>query len=90
MYRHIRDLREDNDLKQWQLARYLRCSQRSYSDYENGRTSIPPRILIELSRLYGTSVDYLLGLTNQKEPHPRCLEEQQKPWKPVLSSVKDQ
>ena len=59
MYKNIRDLREDHDLKQRQLAKYLRCSQRSYSDYENGRTRVPPNILIELSRFYGTSVDYL-------------------------------
>lgn len=74
MYRHIRDLREDHDLKQRQLAAHLKCSQRSYSDYENGKTRVPPDILIELSRFYGTSVDYLLDLTNEKAPYPRCDE----------------
>jgi len=71
MYRHIRDLREDSDLKQREVARHLGCSQRSYSDYENGRTRLPPDVLIELSKLYGTSVDYLLDLTNEKTPYPR-------------------
>ena len=75
MYKNIRDLREDHDLKQRQLAKYLRCSQRSYSDYENGRTRVPPNILIELSRFYGTSVDYLFGLTDEKAPYPRCAKE---------------
>lgn len=74
MYRHIRDLREDHDLKQRQLADYLGCSQRSYSDYENGKTRVPPDILIELSRFYRTSVDYLLGLTDEKAPYPRNSE----------------
>jgi len=71
VYRHIRDLREDSDLKQRQLAAHLRCSQKSYSDYETGKTRIPPDILIELSRFYGTSVDYLLDLTNERKPYPR-------------------
>ncbi|MFG6331515.1 MAG: helix-turn-helix domain-containing protein [Lachnospiraceae bacterium] len=74
MYRHIRDLREDHDLKQREVAVYLGCSQRSYSDYENGKTRVPPDILIELSRLYGTSVDYLLDLTDVKTPYPRSRE----------------
>ena len=70
----IRDLREDHDLKQREVAVYLGCSQRSYSDYENGKTRVPPDILIELSRLYGTSVDYLLDLTDVKTPYPRSRE----------------
>lgn len=79
MYRHIRDLREDKDLKQRQLAAYLGCSQRSYSDYERGITSIPVNILIELSKFYGTSVDYLLDLTDDKEPYPKNFEKQERP-----------
>ena len=71
MYRHIRDLREDHDLKQRELAEHLGCSHRTYSDYENGRTRVPPDVLIELSRFYGTSVDYLLGLTKERMPYPR-------------------
>ncbi len=76
MYKHIRELREDNDLKQWQLAKRLGCSQRSYSDYENGKTRVPPDVLVELSRFYQTSVDYLLDLTNEKKPYPRADEKQ--------------
>lgn len=81
MYRHIKELRKENGLKQWQIAGYLKCNQRSYSDYENGRTRVPADVLIELSKFYGTSVDYLLDLTNEKEPHVRRGEKQKRPRK---------
>lgn len=64
MYRRIRDLREDRDLKQRELAEYLNCSQRVYSNYELGQRDIPTDVLIRLSSLYQVSVDYLLGLTS--------------------------
>ena len=64
MYQRIRDLREDHDLKQRQLAEILNCSQRVYSNYELGQRDIPTDILIKLSSFYNVSVDYLLGLTN--------------------------
>jgi transcriptional regulator with XRE-family HTH domain len=64
MYQRIRDLREDNDLKQRQLADFLNCSQQVYSNYELGQRDIPTDILIKLSEFYGVSVDYLLGLTS--------------------------
>ena len=64
MYQKIRDLREDQDLKQRHLAEYLNCSQQVYSNYELGQRDIPTDILIKLSEFYGVSVDYLLGLTN--------------------------
>lgn len=64
MYRRIRDLREDNDLKQRQLAEYLNCSQQVYSNYELGQRDIPTDILIRLSQFYHVSVDYILGLTD--------------------------
>ena len=64
MYRRIRDLREDNDLKQRQVAEYLHCSQQVYSNYELGQRDIPTDVLVKLSRLYNVSTDYLLGLTN--------------------------
>jgi len=64
MYRRIRDLREDRDLKQRQLAEYLNCSQQVYSNYELGQRDIPTDVLIRLSQFYDVSVDYLLGLTN--------------------------
>ena len=61
-YRRIRDLREDNDLTQKDLARALNCSQQSYSYYELGKRDIPTDVLIKLSRFYRVSVDYILGL----------------------------
>lgn len=64
MYQRLRDLREDHDLKQRQVAEYLRCSQQVYSNYELGQRDIPTDILILLSDFYKVSVDYLLGLTN--------------------------
>ncbi len=64
MYRRIRDLREDKDLTQKQLAKELNCSQQVYSNYELGQRDIPTYILIKLSRFYQVSTDYILGLTN--------------------------
>lgn len=64
MYQRIRDLREDRDLKQRQLAEHLNCSQQVYSNYELGQRDIPTDVLIKLSAFYNVSVDYLLGLTN--------------------------
>lgn len=64
MYRRLRDLREDHDLKQRQVAEILRCSQQVYSNYELGQRDIPTDVLIRLSDFYKVSVDYLLGLTN--------------------------
>ena len=63
MYQRIKDLREDRDLKQRQLAEFLNCSQQVYSNYELGQRDIPTDVLIRLSDFYGVSVDYLLGLT---------------------------
>lgn len=64
MFRRLRDLREDHDLKQRQVAEVLRCSQQVYSNYELGQRDIPTDVLIRLSDFYKVSVDYLLGLTN--------------------------
>lgn len=64
MYRRIRDLREDHDLTQSQLANILNCSQQVYSNYELGQRDIPTDILIKLSRYYKVSVDYILELTD--------------------------
>ena len=64
MYQRIRDLREDHDLKQREVAEHLNCSQRVYSNYELGQRDIPTEILIRLSNFYQVSVDYILGLTN--------------------------
>ena len=66
MYRRIRDLREDKDLKQKDLAKHLGCSQTTYSDYETGKIHVPLETLIEQ-----TSVDYLLYLTDERKTYPR-------------------
>ena len=70
MYQRIRDLREDRDLTQMNMGKVLFCSQRVYSKYERGEADVPTRILIELAQFHGTSVDYLLGLTDEKNPYP--------------------
>lgn len=63
-YKRIRDLREDKDLTQKQLAEYLNVSQKSYSRYERGERTIDPEILSKLATLYDTSVDYLIERTD--------------------------
>lgn len=67
----FRDLREDRDLKQKDLAAYLKVHQTTYSDYELGRLNVPVTVLHELADYYGVSVDYLLGRTKNKEPYPK-------------------
>ncbi len=71
-YQRIRDLREDSDLTQAQIANVLNCSQQVYSNYELGQRSIPPEILIALAQFHHTSVDYLLALTDVKAPYPKA------------------
>lgn len=64
MYKRIRDLREDHDLTQKQLAKELNCSQQVYSNYELGQRDIPTDILKKLSDFYNVSADYILEITN--------------------------
>lgn len=71
MYRRIRDLREDRDLFQKDLAKFLNCSQVCYSHYEIGKRDIPTEVLIKLAEFYNTSTDYLLGRTDEKKPYPK-------------------
>jgi transcriptional regulator with XRE-family HTH domain len=71
MFNRIRNLREDKDLTQKKLSTILHCSQQVYSNYELGQRDIPTDILIRLARFYGTSIDYLLGETDRKEPYPK-------------------
>ena len=71
MYPRIRDLREDHDLNQTQVAKMLGMSQTGYSKYETGENDIPTAVLIKLARYYKTSVDYLLGETDDPKPHRR-------------------
>ena len=66
MYRRIRDLREDSDLNQTQVAKILDMSQTGYSKYETGENDVPTTILLKLADFYGTSVDYILGRTDKK------------------------
>lgn len=69
MYPRIRNLREDKDMSQTKLAKLLGMSQTGYSKYETGENDIPTNILIKLAQLHETSVDYLLGLTDEKKPY---------------------
>ena len=71
MFKRIRDLREDRDLTQTQVAQMLRMSQTGYSKYETGENDIPTAVLITLARFYNTSVDYLLGETDKQERYPK-------------------
>lgn len=71
MYVNIRNLREDSDLLQKDLAEYLNCSQVCYSRYERGSRDIPTDILIKLASFYNTSTDYLLGQTKKKAPYSK-------------------
>ncbi len=65
MYPRIRDLREDADMNQTTVAKYLGMSQTGYSKYETGENDIPTAVLIKLAKLYNVSVDYLLGLSDK-------------------------
>ena len=71
MYKRIRDLREDNDLNQTQVARVLGMSQTGYSKYETGENDLPTAVLIKLAGFYDTSIDFLLEQTDQKERYPK-------------------
>ena len=62
----IKDLREDADLTQQEIAQYLHIKQNTYSQYENGHRQLPIEVLIALAKYYKTSTDYLLGLTDEK------------------------
>lgn len=71
MYNRIRELRQDNDLTQKQVGEILNMSQTGYNQYEIGKNDIPTKILIKLSEYYNTSVDYLLGITDERNPYPK-------------------
>ena len=71
MYERIRNLREDCDLKQEDVAKLLNCTQACYSNYENGKRDIPTVVLEKIADFYKVSVDYLLGRTNTKTPYPK-------------------
>ncbi len=69
MYKRIYELREDNDLKQREIAKILNCSQRVYSNYERGDLDIPTEILIKLAKYYDVSTDYILEISDKKKPN---------------------
>ena len=72
MYQNrLRDLREDKDLNQTQLAELLNVHQTTYSDYELGKVNVPIAALHWLADFYDVSIDYLLGRTNVKTPYPK-------------------
>ena len=68
-YPRLRDLREDADKSQEEIADFLGMKQPQYSRYERGVRDLPTDVLIRLARLYGVSTDYILGLTNHSKPH---------------------
>ncbi len=71
MYKRIRELREDRDLLQKDMAKLLNCTQVAYSRYELGTRDIPTEVLTVLAKFHNTSVDYILGLTDEKVPYKR-------------------
>ena len=70
-YRRLRDLREDHDLKQKEVAQLLDIDQRVYSNYETGKQTLPVRYLVQLADYYGTSTDYILGRTDNPVPYEK-------------------
>lgn len=71
MYKRLRELRQDNDLTQEQVGKLLNMSQTGYNQYEIGRNDIPTKVLIKLADFYGTSIDYLLGVTDEIKAYPK-------------------
>ena len=67
----LKDLREDSDMSQSQIAEFLHMKQNTYSQYENGKRQIPLEMLIKIAVFYNVSVDYILGITDVKDPYPR-------------------
>ncbi len=67
----LKDMREDRDIKQIELAEYLHIKQNTYSQYENGQRQIPIDALMKLAVYFQTSTDYILGLTDDPKPYPK-------------------
>lgn len=68
-YPRVRNMREDKDLRQLDIAKYLGVKQTAYSKYELGQRNMTPEVLIKLANFHNTSIDYLLGCTDIKEPY---------------------
>ncbi len=73
-YERIRNMRIDRDLTQQEIAQVLHIKQNTYSQYETGTLNYPLEVVAALAQFYGTSVDYLLGLTDERRPYPRRRE----------------
>ena len=69
MFQRLRDMREDRDLTQAQVAKLLNVHQTTYSDYEIGNLNVPIDVFIQLAKFYKTSIDYLAGLTDKPTPY---------------------
>lgn len=67
----LKDIREDRDIKQKEIAAFLHIKQNTYSQYENGQRQIPIEALIQLAEFFNTSTDYILGLTDDPKPYPK-------------------
>ena len=80
MYENIRKLREDKDLSQKEMAAYLQIHQTTYSDYELGNLNIPVSILCKLADFYQTSIDFIVGRTDERAPYPP--KKKRRPWLP--------
>ena len=70
-FKHLEDLRIDNDKTQAEIADYLGCQREVYRRYEKGTRQIPIDFLIKLAELYHVSIDYIVGLTNEKKPYTK-------------------
>ena len=73
-YRRLRDLREDHDLQQWKVAEYLGIHEVQYRRYEKGQRDIPTHILKKLARLYNTTIDYILEMTDDPKVYTKRSE----------------
>ena len=74
IFKNLRALREDNDVRQREIAEYLGVSQNTYSQYENGVIALTDQVLIKLADFYSVSIDYLMDRTDIKEPYPKVKE----------------
>lgn len=68
----LKDIREDQDITQQEMADYLHVKQNTYSQYENGHRQLPIEVLIRLALFFHTSTDYILGLTDERKPYTRA------------------
>lgn len=88
-YERIRSLREDHDLNQTQIAALLHVVQRTYSDYEIGKTRIPVESLIVLARFYNVNMDYITGVSDERKPFPKKIKAVPQPGRPLFPFRRD-